>query len=264
MEHDHLSASQINTWLMCPRKYRLHYIDRLPWQQKPASMILGIAVHEAVEAYYKAVSEGHHPSHQDLHDMLATSIHESTETTPTDTEDMEALVSQGQTLLDLFLANVQPQHIQAIEEPFNVALLDSDTGQVWDTPLVGRFDLVEADSTGTPVIVDLKTMARRPSDTDLHTNIQLLTYAYAARQIGLVKEADPVLLRLDILLKTKTPSFEQRYLTLTADSDKVFLGLATGIAEAVKAGVFPENPGWQCGTCPLAYACSFGTYLQPP
>jgi hypothetical protein len=69
---EYLSVSQLNTYLMCPRKYRFRYIDRLQPERRSIDLALGTAVHytigwwmeqrmagevpteDAVQAIYKA------------------------------------------------------------------------------------------------------------------------------------------------------------------------------------------------------------------
>ena len=55
------------------------------------------------------------------------------------------------------------------------------------------------------MVADLKTWNRTVSQEDLDSNIQLSAYAYAYRMLY---GKDPSL-RLDMLLKTKTPRLEQ-------------------------------------------------------
>jgi hypothetical protein len=52
----------------------------------------------------------------------------------------------------------------AVEQPFDVPLIDLDTGEVLDRGLVGKLDLLERDGRGGLVVVDLKTAARKYTD----------------------------------------------------------------------------------------------------
>jgi RecB family exonuclease len=54
--------------------------------------------------------------------------------------------------------------IVGVEQPFEVPLIDLDTGEVLDRALVGTLDLIERDAAGGLVVVDLKTSARKYSD----------------------------------------------------------------------------------------------------
>ena len=54
--------------------------------------------------------------------------------------------------------------IVGVEQPFDVPLIDLDTGEVLDRALVGTLDLIERDAEGRIVVVDLKTSARKYTD----------------------------------------------------------------------------------------------------
>jgi RecB family exonuclease len=54
--------------------------------------------------------------------------------------------------------------IVGVEQPFDVPLIDLDTGEVLDRALVGTLDLLERDAQGGLVVVDLKTSARKYSE----------------------------------------------------------------------------------------------------
>ena len=42
---DRISVSQVTSYLLCPRKYRFRYIDKLEPEHRSANMAYGSAVH---------------------------------------------------------------------------------------------------------------------------------------------------------------------------------------------------------------------------
>jgi len=94
--------------------------------------------------------------------------------------------------------------IVGVEQPFDVPLIDQDTGEVLDRALVGTLDLLERDAEGGLVVVDLKTSARKYSDLQVEASLQLSVYSYATQMNGLADEQD-LRLRFDVLTKTKQP-----------------------------------------------------------
>ena len=92
--------------------------------------------------------------------------------------------------------------IVGVEQPFDVPLIDLDTGEVLDRALVGTLDLVERDAAGRLVVVDLKTSARRYTDLQVEASLQLSVYSYATAMNGLADQED-LRLRFDVLTKTK-------------------------------------------------------------
>src|SRR5438034_7591329 len=56
------SISQIQTYLLCPLKYRFTYIDRIPKPWRSASLSFGSSVHAALEWFHKERLAGRNPS----------------------------------------------------------------------------------------------------------------------------------------------------------------------------------------------------------
>ena len=131
-------------------------------------------------------------------------------------------------------------------------MVDYDTGEVI-IDLVGVFDLIELDTEGTPVVVDHKTAAKRFSDADLESNLQLTAYGLASRQIHQIDGA--VLLRIDMMIKNKVPLFEQKFSIRSANTDRKFIRLASDILQAMESEAFFPNTGWQCGSCQVRSFC---------
>ncbi len=50
---DHFSYSQLNTYLMCPLRYRLQYVELIPPAFNTSALVFGSAVHEAVAAFHQ-------------------------------------------------------------------------------------------------------------------------------------------------------------------------------------------------------------------
>lgn len=49
---DYVSASRLSTWLACPLKFKLKYLDGVPSISSPA-MLVGKAVHAGLECFYR-------------------------------------------------------------------------------------------------------------------------------------------------------------------------------------------------------------------
>jgi CRISPR/Cas system-associated exonuclease Cas4 (RecB family) len=158
-------------------------------------------------------------------------------------------------MLEVLHRNQEPgTEIVAVEEPFDVPLIDLDTGEVLDRALVGTLDLVERDAEGRVVVVDLKTSARRYTDLQAELSLQLSMYSYATSMNGLGDQED-LRLRFDVLTKTRQPEL-CRYWTQRDRAASVRLfRLVAEVLRAIDAGVFHPNPGWQCKDCQFRSAC---------
>ena len=59
--------------------------------------------------------------------------------------------------------------------PFQIPLVNHETGEILDLPLRGVIDLIEADGA----LVEFKTPQRTPPADAIADNLQLTAYAYA-------------------------------------------------------------------------------------
>jgi putative RecB family exonuclease len=252
MRPEYLSASRITQYLMCPLKYRLVYVDKVDPDFLPSNLVLGSCIHSAIEGFYHNWQEGRRLSSDTVIELFESYFDAGTDGKTLEPGcDREGVRRIGKSLLGVFARDVQPAEVVGIEEKFRIPLADENGVYIID--LVGVFDLIELDSEGTPVVVDHKTAAKRYSDTDLESNLQLTAYGLASRELH--KIDGPVLLRIDAMIKNKTPIFDQRFTIRTVDSGQRFLKLATDVLAAMESGAFFPNTGWQCGSCQVRSHC---------
>jgi len=65
-------------------------------------------------------------------------------------------------MLEAFYRKQEPgTEVVGVEIPFEVPLIDQETGEVLDRPLVGSLDLIERSAEGQLVVVDIKTAGRK-------------------------------------------------------------------------------------------------------
>ena len=202
MRPAYLSASQINLFLSCPRKYRLRYVERIEPAFKASALVLGSAVHTALEWLHKRWQEQKRPSESALLSIFDADLssQEAGKIRYRSAETPESIRGLGQQLLHLYLEERRPSDVRSVELPFEVPLIDPLTGAVLDAPLRGWIDVIESDGT----VVELKTAARLPDQTMLSINPQFSAYSYAATRIHGRRPR----LRVDCLLKTKKPRLE--------------------------------------------------------
>lgn len=252
---EYLSASRIKTWLLCPQKYKLQYVDRVPWQFYPSAMLLGTAIHRAIETFYSEWQKGKRLPLEEMKSAFSDHWRGEIDGKQLDTKEISEVEDVGTRLLSAFHSSVKPCNVIAIEDDFRVPIVNPDTGEILPVDLVGRIDLIETDDQGQPVIVDHKCLSKRPSDSDMEYNVQLWAYAFAARMRGDIPEDENVLLRIDAIVKLKAPVFDQRFAVQTPQSDINFFELANSIVKSIDAGIFPPNPGWQCYGCQVRSSC---------
>jgi CRISPR/Cas system-associated exonuclease Cas4 (RecB family) len=120
--------------------------------------------------------------------------------------------------------------------------------------LVVVMGLLERDREGHLVVVDLKTAARKYTELQVETSLQLTVYSYAAEMAGLADGVD-VRLRFDVLTKTKQPEFHRYPTSRDRRANVKLFRLASEVLRGVEAGVFHPVVGWQCKECQFRERC---------
>ncbi len=261
-----LSASQISTYLACPRKWRFRYELGLPAEHRPAALSFGRAVHSAIESLHLAKLEGESVDvsklvrtfRADWQAELDTGLSFKSDESP------GMLRWQGEHLVSAYARWLGDRKVVAAEMPFEVDLVDPETGDVTGERLRGYFDVIlEGD-----VIGEVKTAARRFDEGTLSRKIQFSAYAYAWRQL---RDRDPTVLVISLLKqKQKQPEVVESVAARTREDDAFFHRLALEVANAIDQSCFPPNPSFMCGDCEYAKACrtfrgerGFATQQEP-
>ncbi|MFH1701211.1 MAG: PD-(D/E)XK nuclease family protein [Candidatus Zixiibacteriota bacterium] len=246
---DHVSASQINVYLMCPLKYRFAYVDQLPRPFKSIDLALGTAFHAAVEWWHKHRNNGSSPDAEDVSRILSADLLAQAEETLhfKAGKTLEDAISLGKQLITIYVKEYRGKTVYDTEVSFRVPLVDLDTGEELELPLVGYFDLLEEDDT----VVETKTAARAYDHLTILNHLQLTAYGYAYR---ILHERDANL-RLDVVTKTKQPRMQSVEVSRN-ESDMVrFFHLVKSVTGAIQNRCFHPNHGWQCSNCEFAQPC---------
>ncbi len=248
-EERHYSVSQVQTYLGCALKYRFQYRELIPKAFRPAARAFGGSIHAAVEWLNRARMTGERPPFGEvLRQFQADWYAQNLEPLAfAASEGRDELEGKGRAMLQVYFDSLNGAVPRAVEEPFSLDLADPESGELLDVPLRGVVDLVEADGT----LVDLKTAGRAVAPQDVERHLQLSTYALATY---LLQGRVPPL-RLDVLLKTRTPRLE-RYPTNRSIPELSWTArLIRSVVEAIEAGKFFPNPSWRCAECEYFAAC---------
>ena len=253
---DHLSASQITKFLMCPLSYRFRYIDGIETDTKSTSFALGTSFHTAAEHLHKHMMNGGVRAPEVYRDLLGDSL--ATEfgnfdVQTKDGEDRDALTEEGGRLVDVYREYrvAQKTTLLAAEQRIQRDLVNIETGELLGLPFVAYLDLVEKTEAGL-VVVDLKTAAKSYNQSTVNGNMQLTCYGLLTQ---LETGAPPVEMRIDAIVRNKKPKV-QRLATSRLKTDYVrFWNLARTVRNAIETGCFYPNPGWSCPTCEFAEHC---------
>jgi CRISPR/Cas system-associated exonuclease Cas4 (RecB family) len=255
----HFSASALKSFLICPQKFRYHYVEGATPEFRPAPMVLGRVVHTALARLHRGLQAGQTVESQDLLQELDDALEaEANESVPiqfkTD-ENLDSIRQAGHQLVELYQSECRPRRILAVERPFQADLIDPRSGEVLEPKLVGVFDLVECDDEENVSVVEIKTAARRWSAGQIELDLQGSIYAEAVVQAGLVPQGQEALIRYDVLVKNKTPVLDRLYAVRRPGDREMALTIACDALRAIEAGAFYRNPGWQCSGCPFRTRC---------
>jgi putative RecB family exonuclease len=246
---DHLSASQVQTYLGCPLKYRFQYVDKIPRPWRAAALAFGTSIHAAIEWFQRERMAGRTP---DV--ARAVSIFEADWFAQNlevlvfpDKESRESHKEKGVRMLPAYLETLGPALPVAIEEPFEVDLYDPETGEDLGVRVKGFVDLVEEGN----VLADVKTAGRALENGGLERHLQLSIYALAF----LLLHGSIPRLRLDMIMKTKVPRVDRLETERSLPDLAWTARLIARTARAIERGNFFPNPSWRCSECEYFANC---------
>ena len=254
-----ISKSQIQTYLICPRKFWFQYVVGAAWEFMPASLPFGTALHAAVAAFYRSLKDrGVQPELASITREFEREWEKAVagqRLTFKGKTSVESHLEQGRALLEKFYEEVRPRRVEAVEYPFAVPLTDPNTGEALDTTLVGIVDLIESDDGGNLIIGELKTSAKRYADSQGDSQLDGLIYAYAMDQLGFRTTHAETLIRYDVLVKTKSPAFQQIYVNKTPRDFGRLTRWIQEVLQAIDRESFFPNFGWACQNCQFRKRC---------
>ena len=189
--------------------YKFSRIDKRQPESYSDTLVLGQAIHRVLADFYLKLQSGPGWRKRTWRKALANignpwlmaavtfTTRQAKATTPTVTEGKELLAAFNRDLPD------EDCKILGVEQVFTCEL------EGLPVPLIGIYDLVLEDPAGIITIVDHKTASKSYTMADANQNLQMTIYHMAARTNGYGEQ--DLLLRLDVLIKTKVPKFEQYY-----------------------------------------------------
>ena len=247
---DHLSYSQVNTYLTCPLRYRFQYVDLVPPAFTSAALVFGQAVHEAVGAFYQEVLTGDELRPDQMLDVYRQAWQSSNGAGIRffngDNED--CLLEKAGLMLNVFHEAFDPGvEIVGIEEFFEVLINDKVP------PFQGYIDLIEQSAEGMLTVVDLKTAARKPTKAQASSNLQLTAYTLGAEALGF--DPQQLTLRLDVLTKTKSPELVRYETTCSEEERQRFVQMVKRVWNAIESHVFFPREDWHCAQCAWSGHC---------
>jgi len=255
----HLSVSALKTWVSCPRKYRLHYVERARASHRSIALVFGHAWHELIGKVLWLHQKGRDLNRRALLEHFeAALVQEIQADGPPvlleDGEDVPALVSTAMNMLEAFLAAVPlPERLLHVELPFRLELVDPETGEVLPVPLVGAIDAV-FDGVRSLELWELKSGKRRWPEDAVLFDFQPTAYRIAVRELIRGQREEPKL-KLLVTTKTAKPDVQVEDLVRTKADERDLMETASSIYRATLSDCFHPVRSWMCRRCEYADVC---------
>lgn len=291
----HVSYTQLQTWRQCRRKWHFQYVDQLKSREtQPAyALYLGIAVHEALDAYYDPASERKMSTLLNAFEQITETQREEIAREYAEHADIADFLERFDADSSLGAAMVsnygyeapQLDHFDVLytEHQFDLPLgiyitvTDSETGKAHKVPVNyrGRIDGVIQTEDGRIRLFEHKT-AKNFQDRRLFLDQQATSYIWAAQQMFDLP-VDGVL--YNILRKQRPGPRVKSPLVYRLEADRSMAHIRS-FPETVKeivrdmefasnAGLYFHNPNEHCVWCPFFHVCQMiqdaadvGDYLK--
>ncbi len=251
-ETPHWSYTALNTYLQCPMKYALRYVEHAPVERIGACFAFGRAFHAVLSM---RALKGEVFTVGDAQENFAEFFKTETDAagpalTYKPDESFDGCVGKAGEMLKVALENWQDDYtVKNVAESFSVTIPGVEH------PLIGEFDLVVEEGGKDPCIVDWKTSSSRWPMGKADFERQATAYCYAYRA---VHQHNP-LFRYDVFTKTKQPQVGSWYTVRTEDELTRFEDLCRQVERCVNAGAFYRNESqMNCGDCPYRDRCRKG------
>lgn len=248
----YLSKSRLNTYCLCPEKFRLTYIENIKPEKTPTAMLEGSAIHHIVEntlVYGKPIT--------DMPELASKEYWDKVDLDTTEYKDAKAFADAQKKILGeakCFLAQIGKLNTYQMETYFEHPLVNPVTGEVNEGIILrGYADIIDQPEKDIIRIIDIKTSAKSPNMEQANRALELTVYAYLMGcSMGFHVEVPVSLL---YLVRTKEP----KVIWLNAQrSLPDFMALhdtIINVARAIQQGLYWKNQGMQCSWCQHQEIC---------
>ncbi|WP_052172623.1 RecB family exonuclease [Nocardia sp. BMG111209] len=252
-----LSPSRAKDFTLCPLKYRLRAIDRIP-ETPDRVLVRGTLVHSVLESLYGL------PSGERVPDRAAALVEPAWQRLLADRPELATLLEPGELpdfldqargLLRVYYRLEDPTAFdpESCEHLVEVMLPDG-------SPLRGYVDRVDIAPTGALRVVDYKT---GPAPAPGRENRALFQLKFYAAIMLRTRGRAPTQLRLLYLA-------DGQILTYSPDEpellrfERILSALWAAISAAGRTGEFPPSPGPWCRYCDYRPLCPAHGGAAPP
>ena len=246
-EKPHWSYSAFNTFLTCPMRYYLRYIEHAEVERTSVSIPFGRAFHAVLsERARKGTNYTVEDAKEEFDFFFRGETEACEDLSYKPDEDYWFWEKRGCDMLDVALAEWPDDYtVKSVAESFSVEVPGLSK------PLIGEFDLVVTDG-GDETICDWKTASMKWPNSKADRDLQATVFCYAYRQL----HGRMPMFRFDVFTKAKAPAHHQFYTYRNQDDFDRFVYLAGQIEKAVNSGIcLPVESCMNCAECAYGSRC---------
>ena len=228
---DHVSVSQLNMWLRCPRQWEYRYVKGLKIPPSGA-LVEGRCYHKSLEENFLHKIE----SYEDLpvdECLDAFSTEWSKALSEEESIDWEGknprdIKNEGHKLVRKYITDQAP-YVQPLEvEEWYIS-------EISGVKFVARLDLIDC----TGVVIDHKTSNKLYSQADVDRDMQASAAAFSLDR--------PIIFHNHVAVKFANPRIQVVKTVRTREDIEWWLDAASAIVAQMKSGIAPPRPtGWWC------------------
>ena len=250
------SYSALETFKLCPQKFKFQAIERIPAKTSKAALF-GTHIHACLKFMF---------SQEPLFPTLDEVVSYFRENFPSPDkfdvapEEKELYLAEGARMLKNFYAKNAPWNftVAGLESHFEVLLEDPRRRETH--VLAGRIDRIDKTDAGYEVI-DYKTSRRMPSQADVNKDLQMSIYSLGLQKRWPHVRPEEITLSL-YFLKHGEKLSTRRDQAATAATAHDVLKTISDIQGRLSTGAhFEAVPGPYCGSCPYREICPAWRHL---
>lgn len=238
-----LSFTQIDTYQICPLKYKYQYVLKIP--TNPAGQAsLGTSVHNALEQFYTEYMNDRKVNIERLLKLFEECWIPIGYTSKNDENNSK---SDGRKMLQNYFKTFHTKSLKILdlEKPFKIKI-----GSGEDVFINGKIDRLDSTSKNSIEIIDYKT-GKLQEEKKLKNSLQLSIYLLAATDKGLYnKKLSDVSLTFYYLQENQKITVDQTEETLQKAKENILEAV-----ENIKSENFKPKKGPACNFCQFKMIC---------
>lgn len=259
------SYSALETYKLCPQKFKFQELDRIPAKKNKAA-IFGSHLHSALkymfsqDPLFPTLDEVLNYFRENWSAFAKASADKPASTETLSDEEERIYLSLGEKMLKNFYARNAPWNFTVVDLESRFEVLLEDPRRKETHILSGRIDRIDKTDGGYEVI-DYKTARSMPSQEKVDRDLQMSIYSLGLQKRWPHLKPENITLTL-YFLKHGEKLSTKRTAEATASTANEVLKTVSGINAKISSGErFEPTPGPHCGFCPYKPICPAWKHL---